>query len=198
MEKNRAMPRAHTFPTLFDDVKTLDIKSYKAKGYLQPNQQSTGVTRWRRGGVETGSISFTIRMEETSGYLELDYSSNKEPIKYRVPIVSKPSNLGIGLNWYFVCPVTGKCCKKLYGAGKYFLHRTAFKGMYECQTWSKHSRQLIETMKWTFAKDNFMEGRWKYMKTHYRGKPTKTYLKYLELEKKEGLALRSSRNLFRK
>ena len=121
-----------------------------------------------------------------------------EPIEYRVPIVSKPSNLGVGLIWYFVCPVTGKHCKKLYGASKYFLHREAFKGcMYECQTWSKNSRALIETMKWTFAKDNFMEGRWKYMKTHYRGKPTKTYLKYLKLCQKEAQMLRPMRDLLK-
>jgi hypothetical protein len=39
-----------------------------------------------------------------------------------------------------------------------------------------------------FARCDFMQGR-KHLKTHYRGKPTKTYLRYLELERKENQIL---------
>ncbi len=179
------MAYPHTFPTLYDEVKTLDIKSYKAKGYLQPNQQSTGVSRWTRNGEVTGSISFAIHMEETSGYLELDYNYKQKPIKYRVFIVSKPSNLGKGLVWYFICPVTKKHCRKLYLISGYFLHREAFTGcMYDCQKKSKSIRPFMKMLKDCFAKTDFMKGR-KYIQTHYRGKLTKAYLKYLKLEKME-------------
>ncbi|MDX1943191.1 MAG: hypothetical protein SFU99_21685 [Saprospiraceae bacterium] len=180
------MPRPRTFPTLFDEVKTLDIKSYKEKGYLQPNQQNTGVTRWRRNGEETGSISFAIRMEETSGYLELDYNYKEEPIKYRVPIISKPSNLGKGLVWYFICPVTKKYCRKLYLISGYFLHREAFKGcMYESQTYSKRSRKLDRMCKQIFASENFWrENNRKYFKEFYAGKPTKRFLKLWRMQRK--------------
>ncbi len=189
-----AYPR--TYPTLFDEVLTLDIKNYKA--YLQPLQSSTGVNRWWYNGEETGSISFAIHMEETSGYLELDYNYKKEPIKYRVFIVSKPSNLGKGLIWYFVCPHTGKHCKKLYLVGGYFLHREAFTGcMYDCQKKSKSIRSFMKMSKDLFAKTDFMKGR-KYIKTNYRGKPTKTYLKFLELEEKERQMLLPEREVFKR
>ncbi|HMO39894.1 MAG TPA: hypothetical protein PKC76_09345 [Saprospiraceae bacterium] len=172
-----------TFPTLFDEVLTINIRSFKP--YLQPYQANTGNSRWTHNGQETANIGFSIRMEETIGYLELNYRHKQKPIKYRVLIVSKPSNLGKGLIWYFFCPITKKHCRKLYLVDGYFLHREAFKGMYKCQARSKSSRQLFHTL---FARSDFMEGR-KYLQTHYLGKPTKSYLRYLDLEKKENQIL---------
>jgi hypothetical protein len=190
-----AYPRI--FPTLYDEVLTLDTKSYKV--YLKPNQLSTGVSRWTRNGEVTARIGFTIHMEATSGYLELDYTFNEKPLKYRVPIVSKPNNLGIGLIWYFVCPVTKKHCRKLYLVGGYFLHREAFTGcMYKKQTKSKSSRPFTKMLDQLFAKSDFMEGREKYFKTHYQGKPTKNYLKFLKLQEKERQAMRPAGELFKR
>lgn len=187
------MAHPHTFPTLYNELKTLDLKSFKE--YLKPNQLSTGTNRWTRNGEETASIGFSIRMGETKGYLELDYNYKKEPIKYRVPIVSKPSNLGKGLIWYFVCPHTGKHCKKLYLVGGYFLHREAFKGcMYESQTRSKNGRQIAEMAKAIFGNDDSIYKR--YFKKYYKGKPTKRYLKYLEFQEKEGRLLKKAQAMF--
>lgn len=164
---------------LYDDVLTLDITSYKS--YLQPYQSSTGVTRWQSNGNVTAKIGFAIRMGKTSGVLELDYTFNQKPVKYSVSIISKPSNLGVGLIYYFVCPITQKHCRKLYFGGGYFLHREAFRGCYKCQMIPTNSRQAFRAI---FARCDFMQKR-KHLKTHYRGKPTRPYLRYLKLERKE-------------
>ena len=187
------MPKFPTYPTLYDEVKTLSITDLKRMGYLAPNQWRAGVVTWSRGERKTESIRVSVDLGETSGFLELDYQYRDEPIKYKVPIVSTPSNLGRGLIWLFRCPHTGKRCRKLYGIGKYFLHREAFRGcMYERQTRSKNARDLSKALEMVFATENFRK-KGKQLRQYYNGKPTKRYLKYLEMERKALRALKGLR-----
>lgn len=168
------MPRFPTFPTLYDDVKTLSIADLKKLGYLVPNNWRRGTVIWWRRGKKIGSIRVSVDIGYTSGMMELDYLYGEEPVKYKIPLESIPSNLGNGLVWYFRCPHTGKRCRKLYGAGKYFLHRDAFPGcLYESQIQSKFSRQFQKAFGWLFDIEK-IEGELgqKYRKRHYGGKPT--------------------------
>ncbi len=75
----------------------------------------------------TGTISIQVNTISESPYTELDYKCDSEPIKYIIYLVSVPSNIGVGKVWYFLCPNTGKRCRKLYMINTYFLHRSAFK-----------------------------------------------------------------------
>ena len=104
---------------------------------------------------------------------------NEAPINYRVQLISAPSNLGKGFVWYFVCPHTGKRCRKLYLADTYFYHLSAFRGcMYEKQTQSKKSRYLDKMIGAYFQTDQLFEQLYKkHFKKQYAGKPTKKYLK---------------------
>ena len=99
--------------------------------------------------------------------------------KYKVQFVSVTSNLGKGVIWYFVCPRTGKRCRKFYLADTYFYHREAFKGcMYEKQTQSKKSRYLDKMLGAYFKTVHLFEQLYKKnFKKQYAGKPTKKYLK---------------------
>lgn len=173
------MPKPHTFPTLYDDLKTVSISFLTKQGYLKPNQWQSGTITWSRNGIKTGSISIRVNTQSESPYLELDYKCNKAPINYRVQLISTPSNLGKGIVWYFVCPQTGKRCRKLYLADTYFYHRSAFKGcMYEKQIKSKKYRQLDKTLGAYFRTDQLFEQlHKKHFKKQYAGKPTKKYLK---------------------
>ena len=106
-------------------------------------------------------------------------------------LVSVPSNLGKGVIWYFVCPHTGKRCRKLYLADTYFYHREAFKGcMYEKQTQSKKSRYLDKTIGAYFKSDQLYEQLYKKnFKKQYAGKPTKKYLKLTQqIQKAESVS----------
>lgn len=173
------MPKPHTFPTLYDEVKTVSISFLTKHGYLKPNQWKAGSVNWSRNGENLGSISIKVCTYSESPYLEFDYQCNQQLIKYRVQLVSALSNLGKGFVWYFVCPKTNKRCRKLYLADTYFYHRSAFKGcMYEKQTQSKKSRYFDKTLGVYFRTDQLFEQLYKkHFKKQYAGKPTKKYLK---------------------
>lgn len=143
------MPRHPSYPILYNQVKTLNIAC--VKGFLR----------------SAGNNSQCI-------VLQYDYKGKQ--VVYRVNVTSVASNLGKGRVWYFICPSTGKRCRKLYFIkGKYY-HREAFRGcMYEIQTQSKRWRQLTPLMDVEFGTGKF-DVRRKYFKRSYRGKPTKRYL----------------------
>ena len=173
------MPKPHTFPTLYDDLKKVSISFLTKHGYLKPNQWRSGTITWSRNGNVIGSISIRVNTQSQSPYIELDYKYNETPINYRVQLVSAPSNLGKGVVWYFLCPHTGKRCRKLYLGETYFFHRSAFRGcMYEKQTHSKKYRGLDKTLGVYFQKEQlFEELNKKNLKKYYAGKPTKRYWK---------------------
>lgn len=173
------MPKPHTFPTLYDEVKTVSISFLTKHGYLKSNQLKAGSIHWSRNGENLGSISIKVCTYSESPYLEFDYKCNKAPINYRAKLVSAPSNLGKGVVWYFICPKTGKRCRKLYLADTFFYHRSAFNGcVYEKQTQSKKSRYLDKTLGEYFRTDQLFEQLYKKnFKKTYAGKPTKKYLK---------------------
>jgi hypothetical protein len=173
------MPKPHTFPTLYDEVKTVSISFLIKHGYLKSNLLKAGSIHWSRNGEKTGSISIRVCTYSENPYIEFDYKCNQQPIKYKVQLVSALSNLGKGLVWYFVCPKTKKRCRKLYLADTYFYHRLAFNGcMYEKQTQSKKSRYLDKTLGEYFRADQLFEQLYKkHFKKRYAGKPTKKYLK---------------------
>jgi len=169
------MPKNSTYPIILDHVKQISISKLKEWQYL--SYSKSGKLSWSRAGMEAGSINLSSSMTGQP-YIKLSYTYNKdEPVHYRVKLVSVPSNLGVGKLWYFVCPETGKRCRKLYGAGKYFLHREAYPdAMYESQTYSKQKRKLDKIFSTVFGVDDLMEELYsKHFKTHYAGKPTKRY-----------------------
>ena len=184
------MPKPHTFPTLYDEVKTVSIFFLAKHGYLKSNQLKAGSIHWSRNGEKTGSISIRVCTYSENPYIEFDYKCNQQPINYKVQLVSALSNLGKGFVWYFVCPKTGVRCRKLYLADTYFYHRSAFNGcMYETQTQSKKSRYLNKTIGAYFKSDNlYSELNKKHFKKTYSGKPTKKYLRIMEqIQKAEGI-----------
>lgn len=176
------MPKPHTFPTLYDEAIQLQIAKLKEWEYLKPNQLKSGTVDWSRNGNHTASISIKANTTGEQPYIVLDYNYKDEPRNYKVKLVTLKSNLGKGVNWYFLCPVTKKRCRKLYSIGGYFLHREAFnRCMYECQTQSKNYRQLDKTLG-AFLRTDDLYGQihQKHFKKYYAGKPTKRYLRIME------------------
>jgi hypothetical protein len=173
------MPRHYTFPDLLDECKTLSISKFKEWGYLEPGNFKSGTVHWSRDEQRYASISVLINTNAERPFLELDYRCNGEPVNYKVYLVSIPSNIGKGNVWYFLCPNTGKRCRKLYMINTYFLHRSAFRGaMYEKQTYSKNARQQAKLWGRLFDTDKIYEQIYsKHFKKQYAGKPTKRYLK---------------------
>lgn len=182
------MPKFPTFPTLYDDLKTISISDLKRWEYLKPDQFKNGEMTWSRGGNKTGSISFAVNTQAIPPYIELDYKASDKPINYRVRLTSILSNLSKGYVWFFICPHTGKRCRKLHLASGYFYHRSAFTHcMYEKQTHSRKSRSIGRLFEKCFGSEKAYEKIYsKNFKKHYNGKPTKQYLKLMkQIEKSE-------------
>jgi hypothetical protein len=176
------MPRHSNFPTLYDECRTIKISDLKKWGYIMPGQTTSGNYCWFQGETKTAWISFTVNMFSVNSHIELDYKCNGTPINYSLQIVSIPSNIGRGNLLYFLCPVTGKRCRKLYSVGLRFLHRKAFSGcFYEKQTYSKRNRGLNKAFEMFFGIDNSYEQIYsKYFKKEYNGKVTKRYRKIMK------------------
>lgn len=175
------MSKYPTYPILYDEVLQIHISKLKEWEYLKSGQVKSGVLNWSRNGNEIGSISIKADTQNSQPYIELDYTFRDEPRKYKVYLVSVPSNLGKGKLWYFLCPQTNKRCRKLYLVGGYFLHREAFKGcMYASQTRSKTWRGWEKSFGSYFDADECYDEIYsKHFKKYYRGKPTKRYAKLL-------------------
>lgn len=184
------MPKPHTFPTLFNEVKTVSISFLTKHRYLKPNQWQSGIITWSSNGNKTGSISIQVNTQSEQPYIKLDYNYRDEPRNYKVYLTSTPSNLNRGEIWYFICPQTKKRCRIMYLIDGYFLHREAFNGcMYETQTQSKKYRQINKTLGVYFKRDNlYSELYKKNFKKTYAGKPTKKYLRIIEqIQKSESI-----------
>ena len=129
-----------------------------------------------------------------SPFLELDYKCNDKPIRYKVPLITKTSNIGKGKVWFFKCPHTGKLCRKPYLADIYFFHCSAFRGcMHEKQTYSKQAREQFRQWDKLFTSEGLYEQICsKYFKTHYADRPTKCYQKLFRKLSKAGIASEST------
>ncbi|NQU87814.1 MAG: hypothetical protein HQ541_18865 [Mariniphaga sp.] len=193
------MAKFPTFPTLYDDCKTLSISDLKRWNYLNPNQYKSGVIKWSSNGNETSSISVVVNTKNENPFLELNYKYGDESRCYKVILVTTLSNLGKGKVWYFLCPITKKRCHKLYLVGGYFLHRNAFNGcMYDSQIKSKKDRNMDKIFGAYFRIDKLYEQLYKkHFKKTYAGKPTKRYLKLIkQIQKAERLTLNDVKKLF--
>jgi hypothetical protein len=175
------MGRYTTYPTIVEDCLTFRLKSLfeNNNDYFSTYGTRKGLTSWSRNGEAHSSVSIEVTYAEYETYIVFDYKCNGEPKRYKVNLINKISNLGKGVIWFFVCPSTGKLCRKLYLNNGYFLHRTAFKSMmYSKQIESKNFRNIGKLFGAYFVRDEvYGELFKKYFKTHYNGKPTKRYLK---------------------
>ncbi|MGO4820947.1 MULTISPECIES: hypothetical protein [unclassified Flavobacterium] len=171
------MGRYANYPTTVEDCLYLSIKKLKEWNYLNYLGTKSGTISWTRNGQEHSNISISVIKNDFDTFIVLNYKSNGEPRNYKVQIISKPSNLGKGEVFYFVCPTTKKHCRKLYLHGGYFLHREAFKSlMYSKQLESKKNRGLFKILEACHISDEVFEERYKkYFKTHYNGNETKRF-----------------------
>jgi len=189
------MGRYGNFPTTVEDCLTFRLKNLteNKNTYLKYYGTQRGVTSWSVNGKVQSSINIEVTHSEYNTFIIFDYRCDGEPKRYKVNLVSRHSNLGKGEIWYFVCPSTGRLCRKLYLNGGYFLHRTASSGlMYAKQIESKKFRSLTRIFDaFTVPDEVYDELYKKYFKTHYNGKPTK---RYLRLQKRIDIADSYPRN----
>ena len=176
------MAKYPTYPTLLNELLQFSTKGLKALKYFDGLSYKGGVLNWKQNGEATASISIKVNTLSDNPFIELDYKANDKPMNYKINLVSIPSNLGEGIIWYFICPNTGRKCRKLYLADGYFVSRFAFtNAMYEKQAESHKWRHWHKTIGKLCGTDELFEQlEASYFKNFYAGKPTKRYLKIMK------------------
>jgi hypothetical protein len=173
------MPRSSSLPTCFEELRTLSISFFRKNGYLIAGRRKSGTVTWSRNGTQTAAINIQVDMGPFAQTITLKYRIGERSYNEEINFVSVPSNLGIGVVWFFECPKTGKRCRKLYSSYGRFVHREASTGeFYEKQIESKYGRGLMSSYGAIFAAEKANEEiHSRYFKRYYRGKPTRRYLR---------------------
>lgn len=123
-------------------------------------------------------LSYRITYEEERAALLFKWTDQGGEVrKVRVKIQEERSNLGRGSVYYFLCPVTGERCRKLFLDGKVICSRRAFRHHYELQEGTKLDRAYIRLRKLMGAEE-------KSRKAYYRGRLTPYGRKLLRDEAK--------------
>lgn len=185
------MGRHSTIPDYFDLVPQIKLSKFKEWGYLKSGSLDFNITWTANWGFHgTSSIRVYLDIIGENGLMTLSYSNKGESVRQDVELVSIESNLGFGLVWYFVCPFTNKRCRKLYGIGKPFAHRTYFKrGLYIQQSSSNnYKRKFTLHTKFKRKEKAYDLIYSKNFKQYYEGKPTKRFLMALRwIEEAKGI-----------
>lgn len=176
------MGRWATFPTTVEDLRVLNLNFLIENKYLQPNTMRSGVITWGSNTENRNSISINSKIDADAGFINLFYTFNHDQkINYKIQVVSRLSNLGKGLVWFFVCPFTGRFCRKLHLINGYFQHRTANPHlMYEKQIEPKIYRTWNKLFGGEFNDHLYFDLHKKYFKIFYNGKITKRYARLLK------------------
>lgn len=168
-------------PTLYNDVLQLKLSTLSRDGWINEKPYNSCFYHWMIGEKERGCVGVEIYSFLEFKYVKLDYLYKGIKRNYQIKLISIPSNLGIGKVWYFLCPLTGKRCRKLYCVNGFFYHREAFTGcLYESQIYSKKYRRYDKYYGSYFKLDYlYQQLHKKYFKKYYRGKPTNRYSKIM-------------------
>ncbi|HVI43492.1 MAG TPA: hypothetical protein VM802_01425 [Chitinophaga sp.] len=183
------MAKIGTYPTTFEQRKSVSISDLRKWGYLKPGSWQSGTITWSRNGEITSQINIAVNMQSDRPYLELSYNWQEQSKRYKVFLIPAPSNLGKGRIWFFHCPFTNKRCRKLYFIGGHFQHREAINGYYDKQIQSKYYRYLEKIYGPYFKSDDlYSELHSRHFRRFYKGKPTKRFVKICrQLKAAEGV-----------
>ena len=152
------MARYSTYPYLFDEEKYISTTKLLKWGYLKDYIFKRGTITWSSNGIKTSSLGINIKIDDYESYIKVNYKCNETDYNYKIQLVSIPSNLGKGIIYYFICPYTGKRCRKLHLINESFMHRSNLpSGMYSIQTESKNWRQMSRLYGSCFKLDNLYE-----------------------------------------
>lgn len=176
------MPKPYTAPLLINQEKTLKAGYLSKYGYFKPNTKTTGLTGWTSNRTKDLDIIITVVMEQSNEHVILSYIDfNYESIKQIIYLKSKPSNLGKGLIWFFICPFTGVTCRNLIFVNNRFMHRSnLINAMYSTQADSKYWRKMFQLQPNIPTTQKILdEPNKKYYKKYYKGEITKRYKKHL-------------------
>ncbi|HMS08060.1 MAG TPA: hypothetical protein PKE66_01150 [Pyrinomonadaceae bacterium] len=174
------MARIRKAYDIFDWAAKFEITYLLKRGYLTPG---SGVNHLWVSWERSGAVSIDVDPDEK--WIRFRHHSSYRAENYVIRLATCQSNLGKGRIWYFVCPETGKRCRKLYLIDGKFGSRYANPHARYCsQTEPKGERGFRKFLTLYGTLDN-PKTEWdhydpQHFRTTYKGKPTKRYQAYLE------------------
>ncbi len=168
------MGRNNTGKVIINNLPTLKIGVFSKGGAFKHKKCSCSIML----PLKDDYLKIDVLINTDSRELILKYN-NKEQ---KIYLTSKPSNLGKGKNWFFVCPYSLTICRNLVFVSNKFMHRSnIYNACYYIQTESKYWRLQTSLPK---LEKLLNETEQKYYKTFYNSKPTRRYKRHLKnLEK---------------
>ncbi len=141
-------------------------------GFLAPDSAKSGTVYWLTNGRRVASIHLATDTRQNVACMSFRHDG--EPVNQTIQLSFKRSNLndnGHGY-YYFLCPVTGGRCRKLYLVNDRFVSRAAFRPLYPQQTKSRKQRKssISKRLELLFVFDRYQRQR--YRRETYKGKPT--------------------------
>lgn len=124
------MGRYSTGAATTDESIRLELSYLLKSKILQKGAMVSGILSWTSGA----NVSYLCKYGDDEAWIHLRYThtdnhtGNKTDYDYRIEFERKVSNLGRGEVLYFICPESGRTCRKLYMAYGYpkFKSRQAY------------------------------------------------------------------------
>lgn len=171
------MPRPETNPNTTDFTQNIRLADLGRRGYLQRLRSAFTIQLYNPWlGTPSTQLVCELAMNEAGGWLRLRYSVNGISYDYLIELVTVVSNLGRGVYYLFICPLSGRRAKTLYSCwgSPYFAHRAALGVRYETQYAAGPFGAVVPYFKRSIRVERALER--PYQKRHYAGKPTRWYL----------------------
>lgn len=180
-----------------EDRLTISLPDLKKRGYFEAIR--SGRLSWYVGDRVYASVwlavSISGEVEEdevkeprrAGGRLTISYEKGGRLVCQQIELLQRPGNLGGGGGiWYFICPLTGRCCRTLYDGPGGFASRHAEGGLrYRAQLYSRHWRALVGgTADRRQAERVLAAWQWlakPHSKRSYGGQPTRPMLRFQQL-----------------
>ncbi len=163
---------------IYDDLPAISIYDLMKVGAQQRGVQTQWSVSLALTGHDNGQITIGVDISHPQPFITISQISNGQNRDYRVNIIAKPLQVNSGSNWYFICPVTGIHCRKLFYYRGSFQHRKAIPGIYSRQLLSGNQRKIISS----YNNINVLAALAQkagapYFRPVYAGEPTKIYRK---------------------
>lgn len=175
--------------------KKISIFWLRRNGYFQKDRNYyNGGLQWSSNGQPTGDIRFEMSLDDQtqSPYIKFSYRAkqhsepeeNYKSYDYQFRLESVPCHFG-GKRWFFICGLykSGIYCGRrvaiLYSVGNYFGCRYCAELSYDSCNESRRNGGIFGILGKSWKAEEYLAT---IRRTHYGGKPTRKYRKYLRMD----------------
>jgi len=149
--------------TTCEEVKRVDVRHLRKKGWFRPGVTGSGWLSWECGGEPSGTIQYRVEPNNlVLIYKFRRYGEDWQDMEETVWLERTPCNYGGERTW-FLCPHCGRRVGVLYGADARFLCRHCYQLPYGSQQETyldRMQRKARKIRKRLGASDNLFEPVW--------------------------------------